>query len=61
MDNENLADHSATRRKWSRRHLLLSLLSLGAWLSMRKGAQASQCSKETVIAGGWLLKKSDLN
>lgn len=61
MNNEIHADQSAVRRKWSRRHLLLGFLSLGAWLSMRKGVSAKPADEKTITVGGWILKKSDLN
>ena len=61
MNEEIHADQSAVRRKWSRRHLLMSLLSLGAWLSMRRRASGNPSNETTVTVGGWVLKKSDLN
>jgi hypothetical protein len=39
----------------------MSLLSLGAWLSMRRHASGNTADETTVTVGGWVLKKSDLN
>ena len=48
------------RRMWRRRSLLIGLLGLGAWLSFRKSTPHVRQADKTVLAGGWVLKQSDL-
>lgn len=57
--NDRTTDGS-NYRLWRRRSLLLSLLGLGAWLSLKKSAPYDPQTDKTVLAGGWVLKKSDL-
>lgn len=49
--------------KFSRRRLLLSFLTLAAFLTLKRGGKSSVTGdgEDTVIAGRWLLKKSDLS
>ncbi len=47
--------------RMTRRRLLLSLLTLAAFKQFKGQALAAPANgDETVISGGWLLKKSDL-
>jgi hypothetical protein len=48
------------RRLWRRRSLLISLLGLGAWLAFKKSLPVGLQADKTVLAGGWVLKQSDL-
>lgn len=48
---------------FSRRQLLMSFLTLAAFLRLRRADKSAVMSEgdDTVIAGRWLLKKSDLS
>lgn len=52
---------AVSRSRWNRRGLLMGIFTLGAWLAFRKSAIATPADDKTVMAGGWVLKKSDLS
>ena len=58
MNDENTS--APIPHLWRRRSLLISLLGLGAWLSFRKSTPPVLQPDKTVLAGGWVLKQSDL-
>jgi len=60
MHGKSSESGAGRRGRWNRRSLLIGFLSLSAWLSLKKSGPAKSDAGKAVLAGGWILKKSDL-
>ncbi len=61
MDDTAQFSAQSKSAAFSRRRFLGAFLTLAAFLRLTRKATASQLDQdETVLAGGWLLKRSDL-
>ena len=61
MDDMSRSSSQSNAASFSRRRFLGAFLTLAAFLRLTRRSAATQLNgDETVIVGGWLLKRSDL-